>query len=113
MNNKFDEFTKSMAQSVTRRAALKKFGIGVAGMVLACFGLVHKAGAARRQGYCTYRVTFTSAYYTGTCLDFNGCVGAASADCPSYGTPLGKNGVKEGIACGGRYDRVSKCSFTV
>ena len=28
MNNKFDELTKSMAQSVTRRAALKKFGVG-------------------------------------------------------------------------------------
>jgi hypothetical protein len=27
MNNKFDELTKSMAQSVTRRAALKKFGV--------------------------------------------------------------------------------------
>src|SRR5215472_8919674 len=35
MNNKFDELTKSMAQSVTRRAAMKKFGIGLAGMVLA------------------------------------------------------------------------------
>jgi len=33
MNNKFDELTKSMAQSVTRRAALKKFGLG-AGMAL-------------------------------------------------------------------------------
>ena len=28
MNNKFDELTKQMAQSVTRRAALKKFGVG-------------------------------------------------------------------------------------
>ena len=27
MNNQFDELTKSMAQSVTRRAALKKFGV--------------------------------------------------------------------------------------
>ena len=26
MNNKFDELTKGLAQSVTRRAALKKFG---------------------------------------------------------------------------------------
>src|SRR6266487_1052375 len=31
MNNKFDELTKDMAQSVTRRAALKKFGVGLAG----------------------------------------------------------------------------------
>jgi hypothetical protein len=28
MNNKFDELTKSLAQSVTRRVALKKFGEG-------------------------------------------------------------------------------------
>ena len=39
MNNKFDELTKSMAQSVTCRAALKKFAVGLAGMALACFGL--------------------------------------------------------------------------
>ena len=33
MNNQFDELTKSMTQSVTRRAALKKFGVGSAGVV--------------------------------------------------------------------------------
>jgi len=37
MNNKFDELTKSLALSITRRAALKKFGIGLAGMALAGF----------------------------------------------------------------------------
>jgi hypothetical protein len=26
MNNKFDELTKSMAQALTRRAAMKRFG---------------------------------------------------------------------------------------
>jgi hypothetical protein len=45
MNNKFDELTKQMTQSVTRRAALKKFGVGLAGMALACFGLANKAKA--------------------------------------------------------------------
>jgi hypothetical protein len=45
MNNQFDELTKSMAQSVTRRAALKKFGLGLAGMALACFGLANRAEA--------------------------------------------------------------------
>jgi hypothetical protein len=45
MNNKFDELSKGMAQSVTRRAALKKFGVGLAGMALACFGLANKAEA--------------------------------------------------------------------
>jgi hypothetical protein len=35
MNNQFDELPKSLAQSVTRRAALKKFGVGLAGLGLA------------------------------------------------------------------------------
>ena len=55
MNNKFDELTKQMAQSVTRRAALKKFGIGLAGMALACFGLTNKARATTISGYVRYR----------------------------------------------------------
>ena len=50
MNNKFDELTKSMAQSVTRRAALKKFGVGLAGMALTCFGLANKAEAGGCKG---------------------------------------------------------------
>jgi hypothetical protein len=49
MNHKFDELTKSLAQSVTRRAALKKFGVGIAGMALACFGLANKT---RAQANC-------------------------------------------------------------
>src|SRR5260370_419327 len=41
MNDKFDELAKNMAQSVTRRGELKKFGLGIAGtalerMVAAC-----------------------------------------------------------------------------
>src|SRR5213594_3300002 len=55
MNNQFDELTKSLAQSVTRRAALKKFGVGLVGMALACFGLANKADAAR--GGCKPRGT--------------------------------------------------------
>ncbi len=45
MNKQFDEITKSIAQAVTRRAALKKFGVGLAGMALACFGLADKTEA--------------------------------------------------------------------
>jgi hypothetical protein len=48
MNNKFDELTKQMAQSVTRRGALKKFGVGLAGVALACFGLANRAQAAKQ-----------------------------------------------------------------
>ena len=47
MSNKFDELTKSLAQPVSRRQALKKFGIGLAGMALACFGLANKAEASQ------------------------------------------------------------------
>ena len=43
MNEKFDELAKGMAQSVTRRAALKKFGLGLAAFALASLGLANKA----------------------------------------------------------------------
>ncbi len=48
MKNPFDELAKGMAQSVTRRQALKKFGVGLAGMALACFGLASKAEAGKK-----------------------------------------------------------------
>ncbi len=38
MSDKFDELAKAMAQSVTRRGALKKFGVGLAGIALAALG---------------------------------------------------------------------------
>jgi len=46
MNNKFDEMAKGLAQSVTRRGALKKFGVGLARAVVATFGFVNQAEAA-------------------------------------------------------------------
>src|SRR5712691_7392950 len=45
MNNPFDELTKGLAQTVTRRQAFKKFGFGLAGVALAAFGLANKAQA--------------------------------------------------------------------
>jgi hypothetical protein len=62
MNNQFDELTKNLAQAVTRRAALKKFGFGLAGMALACFGLAPKSEAGNNNRLC-------------------GCT--SNADCPS------------------------------
>ncbi len=47
MDNKFDELTKVMAQSVSRRQALRRFGVGITGIALACFGLAEKAQAGR------------------------------------------------------------------
>src|SRR6266702_3831382 len=46
MNHKFDELTKSIAQSVSRRAALKKFGVGLAGAALACFLTISRSPAS-------------------------------------------------------------------
>ena len=50
MNDKFDELAKGIAQSVTRRGALKKFGLGLAGIALASLGLANKAEASRGGG---------------------------------------------------------------
>jgi hypothetical protein len=51
MNNKFDELAKGLAESVTRRQAFKRFGVGLAGMVLACLGLPNNAEAGN-SGFC-------------------------------------------------------------
>ena len=51
MNNHFDELTKGLFESVTRREALRKFGVGLAGMALTCFGFVNKAAAAKGSGW--------------------------------------------------------------
>ena len=45
MNDKFDERANGLAQSVTRRGTLKKFGLGLAGLALASLGLANKAQA--------------------------------------------------------------------
>ena len=54
MNDKFDELAKAMAQSVTRRSALKKFGVGLVGAALAALGL-GKAEAAKPPQGARYR----------------------------------------------------------
>ena len=83
MRNQFDELTKSMAQSVTRRAALKKFGVGLAGMALACSGLAGKARAASGTGYCMVFADPSGArlQFTGYCLDATTCQIGASNQC--------------------------------
>jgi hypothetical protein len=45
MNHKFDELAKGLAQSVTRRQAFKRFGLGVTGMILVALGLANKGHA--------------------------------------------------------------------
>src|SRR5262247_1157047 len=95
MNNQFDELTKAMAQSVTRRGALKKFGVGLAGMALACFGLTNKAVAAPHDGYCQLVLSGPVFEYTGICIDIKGCVSKASADCPIVELPVSPRRVRD------------------
>jgi hypothetical protein len=51
MNHEFDELAKGLAQSVTRRDALKRFGLGTAGFALALFGPANRA-AGDPLKYC-------------------------------------------------------------
>ena len=46
MQNKFDELAKGLAQTVTRRAALRQFGAAIAGIGLAILGLPNKIEAS-------------------------------------------------------------------
>jgi hypothetical protein len=45
MDDKFDKLAKGLAQSATRRGALKKFGVGLVGIVMASVGLANRAEA--------------------------------------------------------------------
>ncbi len=49
MENKFDVLTKGMAESVSRRQALRRLGVGLAGMGLACLGF----GNNPEAGHCS------------------------------------------------------------
>ncbi len=51
MSTKFDEIAKGMAQSLSRRQALRRFGVGLAGVALACFAFPRKAEGYKYQ--CT------------------------------------------------------------
>ena len=80
MNYKFDELTRSMAQSVTRRGALRKFSVGLAGMVLACLGLANKAEAGKRGKYnapCVADADCMSGY----CREDGRCGCVSQKDC--------------------------------
>ena len=85
MNHKFDELAKTMAQSVTRRGALKKCGVGFVGMALATFGLGTRAEARNRQCCKKFTCDCSTPYagclpYYGT-RDFNDCLGCCGPRC--------------------------------
>ena len=95
MKNEFDELTKSLAQSVTRRAALKKFGVGLAGMAMACFGLANKAEAGHKcsaqvdcpasNPYCCQgKRGHCSTYVCTTDPTYQFCAAYCVANCPPF-----------------------------
>ena len=90
MNNQLNHLTNSMAQSVTRRTALKKFGVGLAGMALACLGLATRANS----GPATY-----------TTIDFPDAVFTLAAGINSEGEIVGRyidaGGVNHGYLLSG------------
>ena len=110
MNTKFDELTKGMAQSVTRRAALKKFGVGLVAAVAASLGITSAAAAPKTQGYCAAAVSWEG--YTGYCYDPSTCKYATNSNC--IGGRRGKNAVFIDNPClgiGALLDINRKCSF--
>jgi hypothetical protein len=123
MNNQFDELTKSLAQSVTRRAALKKFGVGLAGMALACFGLASKARAATYNGYCQVQEAIlwpdskgpsNKWVFTGICIGVDPATGTclgASNGVTAGACPTGKSQPGDASACGGYWNKRVPCSF--
>lgn len=52
MNSQFDELAKGVAQSVTRRQALRRFGASLAGAVLASVGAANSVEAQRSHKRC-------------------------------------------------------------
>ena len=85
MNDKFDELARGLAQSVTRRAALKKFGVGLAGLALALLGLANKAQAGPKPKAC---LTWKDVKRDITRCDCSGLVSYAGC-CPNDTRCLG------------------------
>ena len=79
MNDKFDELTKGLAQSVTRRHALRHFGIGLACAVLGALGLAKSAEA--KPGH---RCHCKKPPYYGCDPNDSICYINCSSECTSY-----------------------------
>jgi hypothetical protein len=81
MNNQFDELTKSMAQSVTRRGALRKFGVGLVAAIAASLGIRSASAAPKKRGYCVVETNLETAWYSGQCVDPITCQSGPSRHC--------------------------------
>ena len=94
MNDKFDELAKGMAQSVTRRGALKKFGGGLVGLALAALGLGHKAAADPAPYNCDCKggYPFGCQLYPPTSNAYSACLSYCTNKCANKGPKKGGGG---------------------
>jgi hypothetical protein len=85
MNKQFDELTRKMAQSVTRRDAVKQFGLGLAGLVLAALGQANQAQAAKGGGCNCAKADFGCLKkFNPADPNYSQLVSACLADCQGY-----------------------------
>lgn len=83
MIDKFDELARGMAQSVTRRGALRTFGVGLAGIALAALGLANTAEAKPPCFKCNCRKPdYGCAGAPSIC--YSQCLGTCPAQCESF-----------------------------
>ena len=86
MDNLFDEFSKSLAESVPRRESLRRLGAVFAGAVLSPLGM-GTAWAGRRdpcQAFCKCRTTKQQSQCLAACRACNGNTGRIGGSCGNY-----------------------------
>ncbi len=103
MKNQFDELTKSLAESATRRTALKKLAVGLVAGIAAMLGIQSASAAPKRHGYCVIQDT----NYNGICLDPATCQQTTTGRCQGY--TLAPNILT--TPCGSWVDLNRECSY--
>ena len=86
MDHLFDEFSKSLAESVPRRESLRRLGAVFAGAVLSPLG-VGTAWAGRRdpcQAFCKCRTTKQQSQCLAACRACNSNIGRIGGSCGNY-----------------------------
>ncbi len=81
MNDKFDELAKNMAQSVTRRQALRRFTVGLAGVVIGSLGAANTSRADPWKPHCKHIACDCSKAYGGCGFQDYACLQCCGPYC--------------------------------